>query len=129
VDTILKALVPINKVTSLVAYGFSFGESVYPRSYKNHPNGGLCAPARLSESSKGGQAMRLSSGIRDDSLLSNAEAMSVYHPFDGGITLCVQPIGDGAYCVYANAVIIAVHRDRPSADAHCQRLRNQQVDE
>jgi hypothetical protein len=71
--------------------------------------------------------MRLSkSGMRDDSLMSNAEAMSIYHPFDGRITLCVQPLGDGAYGIYANAVIIAIHTEQANADAHCKRLRNQQ---
>jgi hypothetical protein len=70
--------------------------------------------------------MRLSkSGTRDDSLLSNAEAMSVYHPFDGRITLCVQPLCDGAYGLYANAVIIAIHKEQANADGHCKRLRNQ----
>jgi hypothetical protein len=73
--------------------------------------------------------MRLSSGMRDDCLLSNAVTISDYHHFDGHITLCVQPLvgGDyGDYGVYANAVIVAIHADRATADAHCQRLRNQQ---
>jgi hypothetical protein len=67
--------------------------------------------------------------MRDKNLLSNAESMSVYRPFDGRITLCVQPLGDGAYGVYANAVLIAVHDDQGKADAHCQRLRVQQAAE
>jgi hypothetical protein len=66
--------------------------------------------------------------MRDKNLLSNAESMSVYRPFDGRITLCVQPLGDGAYGVYANAVLIAVHDDQGKADAHCQRLLNQQAE-
>jgi hypothetical protein len=70
--------------------------------------------------------MRLSkSSTRDDSLLSNAAAMSAYHHFDGRITLCVQPLRDCAYGVYANAVLIAIHTEQANADGHCKRLRNQ----
>jgi hypothetical protein len=55
--------------------------------------------------------------------------MSVYRPLDGRITLCVQPLGGGGFGVYANAVLIAVHDDQGKADAHCQRLLNQQAAE
>jgi len=55
--------------------------------------------------------------------------MSVYRPYDGRITLCVQLLGDGTFGVYANAVLIAIHPDEAAADAHCKRLRNQQAQE
>jgi hypothetical protein len=41
--------------------------------------------------------------------------------------LRVQPIIHGGFGVYANAVLVAIHIDQASADAHCQRLRNQQA--
>jgi hypothetical protein len=43
------------------------------------------------------------------------------------IYFCVQPNIGGGYGVYANAVLIAIHPDQTTADAHCQRLRNQQA--
>jgi hypothetical protein len=60
-------------------------------------------------------------------MLSIAESSSIYHPLDGEITLCVQEIAAGCYGVFANAVLIAIHHDQGSADAHCLRLRNQQA--
>ena len=42
------------------------------------------------------------------------------------IYFCVQSTSGGGYGVYANALLIAIHTDQASADAHCQRLRNQQ---
>jgi hypothetical protein len=45
------------------------------------------------------------------------------------ISLRVLPIIHGGFGVYANRVLIAIHNDKASADAHCQRLRNQQVSE
>ncbi len=62
------------------------------------------------------------------SILSIAQSMSIYKQADREITLCVQPVDDCNYGVYANAVLIAIHLDRVSADAHCQRLRNQKAD-
>jgi hypothetical protein len=43
------------------------------------------------------------------------------------IYLRVKPISHGGFGVYANAVLIAVHTVRATADAHCLRLRNQQA--
>jgi hypothetical protein len=37
------------------------------------------------------------------------------------------PIIHGGFGVYANAVLLAIHADRATADAHCARLRNQQA--
>jgi hypothetical protein len=42
------------------------------------------------------------------------------------VCLRVQPI-HGGFGVYADTVLIAIHSDQVSADAHCQRLRNQQA--
>jgi hypothetical protein len=44
------------------------------------------------------------------------------------IFLRVLPIVHGGYGVYANTVLIAIHDDQGEAEAHCQRLRNQQVE-
>jgi hypothetical protein len=41
--------------------------------------------------------------------------------------LLVQPITCGGFGVYADTVLIAIHTDEASADAHCLRLRNQQA--
>jgi hypothetical protein len=43
------------------------------------------------------------------------------------ICLLVQPITFGGFGVYADTVLIAIHTDEASADAHCLRLRNQQA--
>jgi hypothetical protein len=43
------------------------------------------------------------------------------------ISLRVQPIIHGGFGVYANSVLIAIHSDQATANAHCQRLRNQQA--
>jgi hypothetical protein len=48
-------------------------------------------------------------------------------PADDDISLRVVPIVHGGFGVYANAVLIAIHDDQGDADAHCQRLRNQQA--
>jgi hypothetical protein len=61
------------------------------------------------------------------SILSIAQSMSIYKQVDGKITLRVQPIDDCNFGVYANAVLIAIHPDQASAEAHCQRLRRQQA--
>jgi hypothetical protein len=61
------------------------------------------------------------------SILSIAQSMSIYKQVDGKITLCIHRIDECNYGVYANAVLIAVHAERAAANAHCQRLRNQQV--
>jgi hypothetical protein len=45
------------------------------------------------------------------------------------ITLRVMPLINGGYGVFADAVLIAIHPDQGSADAHCQRLLNQQASE
>jgi hypothetical protein len=50
-------------------------------------------------------------------------------PEDDDISLRVQPIIHGGFGVFANAVLIAIHTDKADADAHCQRLRNQQAAE
>jgi hypothetical protein len=48
---------------------------------------------------------------------------------DDDIFLRVVPIVHGGYGVYANTILIAIHFDQTAADAHCQRLRNQQAKE
>jgi hypothetical protein len=45
----------------------------------------------------------------------------------GDICLRVRPISPGDFGVYAYAVLIAIHPDRATADAHCQRLLEQQA--
>ena len=61
------------------------------------------------------------------SIMSIAQTMSIYKQVDGKITLCIQPIDECNYGVYANAVLIAIHADRAAANAHFQRLSNQQI--
>jgi hypothetical protein len=46
---------------------------------------------------------------------------------DSDIFLRVLPISHGGFGVYANTVLIAIHSDQAAANAHCQRLRNQQA--
>jgi hypothetical protein len=46
---------------------------------------------------------------------------------EADIFLRVQPITHGGFGVYANRVLISIHNDQASADAHCQRLRDQQA--
>jgi hypothetical protein len=48
-------------------------------------------------------------------------------PADDDIFLRVRPILHGGYGVYANSVMLAIHNHQAHADAHCQRLRNQQA--
>jgi hypothetical protein len=43
------------------------------------------------------------------------------------IFLRVEPIIHGGFGVYAGTVLIAIHTDRATTDAHCQRLRIQQA--
>jgi hypothetical protein len=43
------------------------------------------------------------------------------------VLLSVQPVVHGCYGVFADAVLIAIYFDQASADAHCQRLLNQQA--
>ena len=43
------------------------------------------------------------------------------------VSLHVQPISDGGYGVCANKVVIAIHHYKADADAHCQRLKDQQA--
>jgi hypothetical protein len=43
------------------------------------------------------------------------------------ISLRVLPIIHGDFGVYADSVLIAIHADEVTADAHRQRLRNQQA--
>ena len=62
------------------------------------------------------------------SILSIAQSMSIYKQVHGKITLCVHPIDECNYGVYANAVLIAIHKDQVTADAHCQRLSSQQAE-
>jgi hypothetical protein len=56
-----------------------------------------------------------------------ANSISNYQSADCHISLSVQPIAYGHYGVYASAVLIASHLDQASADAHCQRIRNEQA--
>ena len=49
-------------------------------------------------------------------------------PLDDLISLHVQPIAGARHGVFANAVLIAIHPDQATADAHCQRLRSQQAE-
>jgi hypothetical protein len=52
--------------------------------------------------------------------------LGLYKPVDD-ISLRVLPIIHGGFGVYANSVLIAIHNDLANADAHCKRLRNQQI--
>jgi hypothetical protein len=45
------------------------------------------------------------------------------------VYFCVQRNIGGGYGVYANAVLISIHTYQANADAHCQRLRDQQAQE
>ncbi len=48
-------------------------------------------------------------------------------PADDDIFLRVRPILHGGYGVYANSILLAFHTHQADAEAHCLRLRNQQV--
>ena len=43
------------------------------------------------------------------------------------IAFQVQLISKGRYGVFIDTVLISIHPDQASANAHCQRLRNQQA--
>jgi hypothetical protein len=43
------------------------------------------------------------------------------------ILLRVLPIHRESFGVFANSVLIAIHTNQAEADAHCQRLRKQQL--
>jgi len=43
------------------------------------------------------------------------------------VSIYVLPVIQGGFGVYANKLLIAIHTDQDSAEAHCQRLRNQQA--
>jgi hypothetical protein len=43
------------------------------------------------------------------------------------ISMYVLPVIHGGFGVYANKLLLAIHTDQASAEAHCLRLRNQQV--
>jgi hypothetical protein len=62
-------------------------------------------------------------------MLSITKLLAVGRSGDNDVDLRVLPIIHGGYGVYANTVLIAIHTDEASAEAHCQRLRNQQADE
>jgi hypothetical protein len=48
-------------------------------------------------------------------------------PAESDIFFRVLPIFHGGFGVYANTILIAIHSDQAAANAHCQRLRNQQA--
>jgi hypothetical protein len=53
--------------------------------------------------------------------------LGLVDPAKDDIFLRVLPIVHGGFGVYANKVLIAIHADQATADAHCQRLRRQQA--
>jgi hypothetical protein len=57
---------------------------------------------------------------------STGKLSDVDRPVEGNFYFCVQPMIQGAYGVFANTVLIAIYSDRAIAEAHCQRLRDQQ---
>jgi hypothetical protein len=57
----------------------------------------------------------------------NGKLFSRDKPADD-ICLRVLPIIHGGFGVYGDTVLIAIHPDRARADAHCQRLLNQQAE-
>jgi hypothetical protein len=63
----------------------------------------------------------------DLQIQSLAELLGNHHQSDGIVGFCVQPLVFGRYGVFANAVLIEIHQDQATADAHCQRLRDHQA--
>ena len=43
------------------------------------------------------------------------------------VSIYVLPVFQGGFGVYANKLLLAIHADQSSAEAHCMRLRNQQA--
>jgi len=50
------------------------------------------------------------------------------NPAMNEILLSVQPLDRGGFGVYADFQVIAIHNSQAAADAHCQRLLRQQVE-
>jgi hypothetical protein len=50
-------------------------------------------------------------------------------PIDNDIAFQVQLISKGRYGVFIGMVLISIHSTQGDADAHCQRLRDQQAQE
>jgi hypothetical protein len=49
-------------------------------------------------------------------------------PESNEILLSVAPVVYGCYGVYADKVLVTICADKAAADAHCQRLLNQQAE-
>jgi hypothetical protein len=59
---------------------------------------------------------------------STKALFTLENPAINEILLSVGPVIYGRYGVFADASLIAVHENRASADAHCQRLIHIQAD-
>ena len=81
-----------------------------------HPNGGWRLPTGLSEWVEG-----------ENNMQSIRNRFAQENPALNEILLYVLRLVHGGFGIYADAVLIAIHPDQASADAHCQRLINQQV--
>ena len=74
-------------------------------------------------------AVTIESHMSEASIRTIRKLLGQDDPLVDNILLNVQPIAYSRFGVFANAVLIAIHSDHVTADAHCQRLRNQQAED
>jgi hypothetical protein len=65
--------------------------------------------------------------MSEASIQSIAKLLGIDDPLDNDILLIVQPVVYGRFGVFANSVLISIHETQGDADAHLQRLRDQQL--
>jgi hypothetical protein len=87
----------------------------FPLVYTIHPFGGWRIRAVSVRFQQGETNMPTLKKLLD--LFRSEEETSIY----------VLPVIHGGFGVYANKVLLAIHTDQSSAEAHCLRLRSQQT--
>jgi hypothetical protein len=65
--------------------------------------------------------------MSEASIQSISKLLGIGDPLDNDIMLTVQPVVYGRFGVFANAVHISIHESQGDADAHLQRLHDQQL--
>jgi hypothetical protein len=74
----------------------------------------MCSPCAFDKNDAGGCAMHSS---------------AIVGSLNGKVTFYVQLMAHDYFGVFADGVLISIHFDKAAADAHCQRLRDQQAAE